>query len=58
MLERAVAHRVPAPLRVTADEVYGQHSRLRVKIEELCLSYVLAVPVNQHLIAAGLREDR
>jgi len=57
MLERAVANGVPARW-VTADEVYGQHSRLRVKIEELGLSYVLAVPVNQHVIAARAREGQ
>jgi len=57
MLERAVANGVPARW-VTADEVYGQHFKLRVKIEELHLSYVLAVPVNQHVIAAGPRENQ
>ena len=57
MLERAVTNKVPARW-VTADEVYGQHFLLRVKIEELHLSYVLAVPVNQHVIAAGPREGR
>ncbi len=56
-LERAVANGVPARW-VTGDEVYGQHSKLRVKIEELGLSYVLAVPVNQHVIAAGPREGQ
>ncbi len=57
MLERAVTNRVPARW-VTADEVYGQHSKLRVKIEELGLSSVLAVSVNQHVIAAGPRENQ
>ncbi len=57
MLQRAVINKVPARW-VTADEVYGQHFKLRVKIEELGLSYVLAVPVNQHVIAAGPREGR
>jgi len=57
MLQRAVTNKVPARW-VTADEVYGQHSKLRVKIEELHLSYVLAVPVNQHVIAAGPREGQ
>ena len=57
MLQRAVTNKVPARW-VTADEVYGQHFKLRVKIEELGLSYVLAVPVNQHVIAAGPREGR
>jgi len=50
MLARAVANGVPARW-VTADEVYGQHWKLRAKIEELGLSYVLAVGVNQHVVA-------
>src|SRR5664279_5310982 len=50
MLQRAHDNGVPARW-VTADEVYGQHSRLRAKCEELGLSYVLAVGVNQHVIA-------
>lgn len=50
MLRRAHEHGVPARW-VTADEVYGQHYRLRVACEELGLSYVLAVAVNQHVIA-------
>lgn len=33
------------------DEVYGQHFGLRSAIEELGMSYVLAVPCNQHVIA-------
>ena len=57
MLERAVTNGVPVRW-VTADGVYGQHSKLRMKIEQLGLSYVLAVPVNQHVIAAGPREGR
>ena len=57
MLQRAVTNGVPARW-VTGDEVYGQHSKLRVKIEELCLSSVLAVPVNQYVIAAGPREGQ
>ncbi len=51
MLERAVTNKVPAGW-VTGDEVYGQHFKLRVKIEELHLAYVLAVPVNQPSRAA------
>jgi SRSO17 transposase len=51
MLRRAHAGGVPATW-VTADEVYGQHSGLRTCIAELGMSYVLAVPVNQHIIAA------
>ncbi len=48
---------------VTADEVYGQHSRLRRMLEERQMPYVLAVPVNQRVIAvvqgkvAELRAD-
>ena len=57
MLERAITNKVPARW-VTADEVYGQHSKFRGKIEELGLAYVLAVPVNQHVIAAGPRENQ
>ena len=52
MLERACDSGVPARW-VTADEVYGQHSKLRAKAEDLGLSYVLAVAVNQHVIAAA-----
>ena len=50
MLRRAHAAAVPARW-VTADEVYGQHSKLRAECEKLGLSYVLAVGVNQHVIA-------
>jgi len=57
MLQRAVTNGVPARW-VTGDEVYGQHSKLRIKIEELHLSYVLAIPVNQHVAAAGPREGQ
>ncbi len=57
MLQRAVTNKVPARW-VTGDEVYGQHFKLRGKIEELGLAYVLALPVNQRVIAAGPREPR
>jgi len=58
MLQRAHDNGVPAQW-ATADEVYGQHSRLRAKCEELGLSYVLAVGVNQHMIAGpGQREGQ
>ena len=50
MLRRAHAAGVPARW-VSADEVYGQHYKLRVTCEELGYSYVLAVAVNQHVIA-------
>ncbi|SNS00193.1 SRSO17 transposase [Haloechinothrix alba] len=51
MLRRAHAAGVPAGW-VTADEVYGQHFGLRSAVEELGMSYVLAVPCNQHVLAA------
>lgn len=50
MLRRAHAAGVPARW-VTADEVYGRHFRFRATCEELGLSYVLAVPVDQRVIA-------
>jgi len=40
---------------VSGDAVYGQHSRLRAAIEELGMSYVLAVPVSQHVITEDPR---
>lgn len=51
MLTRALDAGVPAGW-VTADEVYGQHYRLRAMLEERGMPYVLAVPVNQRVIAA------
>jgi SRSO17 transposase len=50
MLRRAHAGGVPAGW-VAADEVYGSHYKLRETCEELGYSYVLAVAVNQHVIA-------
>ncbi|GAA3614315.1 hypothetical protein GCM10022223_33180 [Kineosporia mesophila] len=53
MLERAHAAGIRAGVSagwVTADEVYGQHYRLRVRCEELGYSYVLAVAVKQRVI--------
>jgi SRSO17 transposase len=50
MLTRAMDAGVPAGW-VTGDEVYGQHYRLRASLEERAMPYVLAVPVNQHVIA-------
>jgi SRSO17 transposase len=50
MLRRVRDAGVPARW-VTADEVYGQHSKLRATCEELGLCYLLAVAVNQHVIA-------
>jgi SRSO17 transposase len=50
MIGRALDAGVPAGW-VTGDEVYGQHSGLRRTLEECGMSYVLAVPVNQRVIA-------
>lgn len=50
MLTRALDAGVPAGW-VTGDEVYGQHSKLRRMLEERQMPYVLAVPVNQRVIA-------
>jgi SRSO17 transposase len=50
MLTRALDAGVPAGW-VTGDEVYGQHYRLRASLEQRRMPYVLAVPVNQHVIA-------
>jgi SRSO17 transposase len=62
MLTRTLDAGVPAGW-VTGDEVYGQHFRLRRTLEERGMPYVLAVPVNQRVIAtvdgkvAELRAD-
>jgi SRSO17 transposase len=50
MLGRALDAGVPAGW-VTGDEVYGQHFGLRMMLEERGMPYVLAVPVNQRVIA-------
>jgi SRSO17 transposase len=50
MLTRTLDAEVPAGW-VAGDEVYGQHSGLRLALEERGMPYVLAVPVNQHVIA-------
>ena len=50
MITRALDAGVPAGW-VTGDEVYGQHGGLRRTLEERQMPYVLAVPVNQHVIA-------
>jgi len=50
MITRALDAGLPAGW-VTGDEVYGQHFRLRASLEERGMPYVLAVPVNQHVIA-------
>jgi SRSO17 transposase len=54
MLTRALEAGVPAGW-VTADEIYGQNSGLRLALEERGMPYVLAVPVNQYTIAAAGR---
>jgi SRSO17 transposase len=46
MLTRALDAQVPAGW-VAADEIYGQHSGLRLALEERGMPYVLAVPVSQ-----------
>jgi SRSO17 transposase len=51
MLSRALDAGVPAGW-IAGDEVYGQHSGLRLALEERGMPYVLAVPVNQYTIAA------
>lgn len=50
MLLRTLDAEVPAGW-VAGDEVYGQHSGLRLALEERGMAYVLAVPVSQHVIA-------
>jgi SRSO17 transposase len=50
MIARALDAQVPAGW-VTGDEVYGQHSRLRRMLEDRQMPYVMAVPVNQRVIA-------
>jgi SRSO17 transposase len=57
MIERARAAGVPFAW-VTADEAYGQVGRLRLRLEECEVSYVLAVPKSQHVIAMDLRSRR
>jgi SRSO17 transposase len=59
MLTRALDADVPAGW-VAGDEVYGQHSGLRLALEERGMAHVLAVPVNQHVIATmnGRPADR
>jgi SRSO17 transposase len=50
MLTRALDAGVPAKW-VTGDAVYGQHYKLRKTLEDRSVSYVLAVPMNQRVIA-------
>ncbi len=51
MLARALDAGVTAGW-VSGDEVYGQYARLRAMLEQHAMPYVLAVPVNQRVIAA------
>jgi SRSO17 transposase len=60
MLTRALDAGVPAGW-VTGDEVYGQSYRVRAALEARGMPYVLAVPVNQYVVAtldAGLTQCR
>ena len=50
MLARALDAGVPARW-VTGDAVYGQYYKLRKALEDRGVFYVLAVPMNQHVIA-------
>ncbi len=50
MLARAIDGGVPASW-VTGDAVYGQYYRLRKALEDRGMSYVLAVPTSQRVIA-------
>jgi len=50
MIARALDAGVPAGW-TTGDEVYGQHAKLRMMLEERQMPYVLAVAVNQRVIA-------
>ncbi|XAS69618.1 IS701 family transposase [Micrococcaceae bacterium Sec5.7] len=50
MIIRALDAGVPAAW-VTGDAVYGQHAKLRKSLEDRGVSYVLAVPMNQRVIA-------
>jgi SRSO17 transposase len=57
MIERAVTAGLPFGW-VTADEAYGQVSRLRLWLEEHTLAHVLAVPKSQMVISMDLRQRR
>lgn len=50
MIDRALDAGIRARW-ATGDAVYGQHSALRRRLEARCLHYVLAVPMNQNVIA-------
>lgn len=60
MVTRALEAKVPARW-VAGDEVYGQHSGLRLGLEGLGIGYVLAVPVKQRtpaVVEGSLRDVR
>jgi SRSO17 transposase len=57
MLERAVAAGVPFAW-FAADEVYGQNPHLRDWLEDHEISYVMAVPCSELMIAAGRQKTR
>ena len=52
MIGRALDAGVPTSW-VAADEVYGRHPGLRGMLEQRGVGYVLAVPVNQHVVPAA-----
>ena len=57
MIDRALDAGIPARW-ATGDAVYGQHSGLRRRLEARGLHYVLAVPMNQNVIAPDRRDRR
>ncbi len=52
MISRAIDAGVAASW-VTGDAVYGQHYRLRKSLEDRAMSYVLALPAHQRVIATS-----
>ena len=57
MISRAVDAQVPFRW-VTGDEVYGQNGKLRSRLEQAQLSYVLAVPCDEMISLAPDRDQR
>src|SRR3712207_9463679 len=57
MLTRALDAQMPAGW-VAADEIYGQHSGLRLALEDRGMPYVLAVPVSQSEIGRASCRER
>lgn len=57
MLQRAVQAQIPFGW-VTADEAYGQVSRLRMWMEQHGIHHVVAVPKSQTVVAMDLRMPR